>query len=140
MLSLGARSRGGGRKSLSLKKKRFKPLSSDVIKTRNCKAGFGSRSYSSLAPSCAQCLGGDPNGACDLLPRGLGCLPCAKKKKRERNRFPKNNKLEKKSASGSAGRGRIEKTGGKKKTGKEEETGVIGSWSRRVEGGREKES
>lgn len=60
-------------------------------------------------------------------------------KKRERNRFPKNNKLEKNQRPGAQGEGGSRKRV-KKKTGKEEETGVIGSWSRRVEGGREKES
>lgn len=60
-------------------------------------------------------------------------------KKRERNRLPKNNKLKKKSASRHAGRGTIKKTGAKKKNRKEgKERGAVGSWSRRVKGGRER--
>lgn len=62
-------------------------------------------------------------------------------KKRERNRFPKNNKLKKISVrERRASEDRENGCKKKKKIGKEEETGVIGSWSRRVEGGREKES
>lgn len=59
-------------------------------------------------------------------------------KKRERNRFPKNNKLKKNQRPGTQGEGGSRKRVQKKKIGKKEERGVIGSWSRQVEGGRER--
>lgn len=60
-------------------------------------------------------------------------------KKRERNRFPKNNKLKKISVPARRARDDQEDGCKKKKNRKEgKERGAIGSWSRRVKGGRER--
>lgn len=61
-------------------------------------------------------------------------------KKRERNRFPKNNKLKKISVPARRARDDQEDGCKKKKKNRKEgkERGAIGSWSRRVKGGRER--